>query len=75
MNNSKPINLYAKALDFLSRRDYSYRELFTKPRSIRKILEAIKVVLEEMVTKNFNEERYIENYINAKKPEIWRTAN
>lgn len=67
MNNSKPINLYAKALDLLSRRDYSYRELFAKLQKYSEDIEAIKVVLEEMVTKKFlNEERYIENYINAK---------
>jgi regulatory protein len=67
MSNSKPINLYAKALDFLSRRDYSYRELFTKLLKYTEDTEAVKEVLTQMVEQKYlNEERYIENYINAK---------
>jgi regulatory protein len=67
MNHSKPINLYAKALDLLSRRDYSYRELFTKLQKYSEDIEAIKEVLSQMVEQKYlNEERYIENYINAK---------
>mgnify|MGYP000007520343 CR=1 FL=1 len=67
MNQPKPINLYAKALDFISRRDYSYRELFTKLQKYTDDIEAIKEVLSRMVEQKFlNEERYIENYINAK---------
>ncbi|HRG63424.1 MAG TPA: regulatory protein RecX [Burkholderiales bacterium] len=67
MSNSKPINLYAKALDFLSRRDYSYRELFTKLQKYTDDTEAVKEILTQMVEQKYlNEERYIENYINAK---------
>ncbi len=65
--NSKPLNLKAKALDFLSRRDYSYQELYNKLQKYSDDLAAIKDVLDEMVAKKFlNEERFIENFIYSK---------
>lgn len=63
----KPISLKSKALDFLSRRDYSYRELFQKLLKYSADEDEIKAVLDEMVAKKFlNEERYIENFIHSK---------
>lgn len=65
--NYKPINLKAKALYFLSRRDYSYTELYTKLQKYTDDNEAIKAILAEMVAKKFlDEKRYIENFIHSK---------
>jgi len=62
-----PINLKAKAIDFLSRRDYSYSELYTKLKKYTDDLDAIKAVVDEMVEKKYlNEERFIENFIHSK---------
>ena len=67
MLEKKSINLKAKILDLLSRRDYSYRELQTKLQKYSDDLELIKRLLDEMVAKKFiNEERYIENFIYTK---------
>lgn len=64
---TKPISLKSKALDFLSRRDYSYRELFQKLLKYSVDEDEIKAVLDEMVAKKFlNEKRYIENFIHSK---------
>ena len=63
----KPINLRHKALDFLSRRDYSYLELFEKLKKYTEDTDEIKIILDEMVAQKFlNEERYIESFINSK---------
>jgi len=65
--NKKPVNLRAKALDFLSRRDYSYQELFNKLKKYSDDDNEIITILDEMVSKKFlNEERYIENFIHSK---------
>ena len=62
-----PINLKAKAIDFLSRRDYSYSELYTKLKKYTDDLDAIKAVVDEMLEKKYlNEERFIENFIQSK---------
>lgn len=67
MHKKPELNLRAKALDFLSRRDYSYLELFNKLSKYTDDEIAIRSVLDEMVSKNFlNEERYIEAFINSK---------
>lgn len=67
MNKKTEINLRSKALDFLSRRDYSYLELFNKLKRYTDDEIAIKTILDEMVNKRFlNEERYIESFINTK---------
>lgn len=64
---TKPISLKSKALDFLSRRDYSYRELFHKLLKYSPDQAEITAVLDELVAKKFlNEERYIENFIHSK---------
>lgn len=66
-NIKKPVNLRNKALDFLSRRDYSYQELFNKLRQYSNDDQEIISILDEMVAKKFlNEERYIEAFIHAK---------
>lgn len=63
----KPINLKAKAIDFLSRRDYSYSELYNKLKKYSTDLDAIKSVVDEMVSNKYlNEERFIENFIYSK---------
>ncbi len=63
----KPINLKAKAIDFLSRRDYSYSELYNKLKKYSTDLDAIKSVVDEMVNhKYLNEERFVENFIYSK---------
>lgn len=63
----QPPSLKSKALDFLSRRDYSYRELFQKLQKYSADNEEIKRVLDEMVSKKFlNEARYIESFITSK---------
>lgn len=62
--NDKPVNLKAKAIDFLSRRDYSYSELYNKLKKYSTDLDAIKFVVDEMVSNKYlNEERFIENFI------------
>lgn len=62
-----PINLKTKVLDLLSRRDYSYQELYQKLCKYSEDLDLIKKVLDEMVAKNFiNEERFIANFIHNK---------
>lgn len=67
MHKKPELNLRAKALDFLSRRDYSYLELFNKLSKYTDNEMAIRNILDEMVSKNFlNEERYIEAFINSK---------
>lgn len=67
MHKKPELNLRAKALDFLSRRDYSYLELFNKLSNYTDDETAIRRVLDEMLSKNFlNEERYIEAFINSK---------
>lgn len=67
-NSDKPkINIKHKALDFLSRRDYSYQELYQKLLKYTDDHDEITDVLDEMVQKKFlNEERYIENFIASK---------
>lgn len=63
----KPINLKAKAIDFLSRRDYSYSELYNKLKKYSTDLDAIKSVVDEMANhKYLNEERFVENFIYSK---------
>lgn len=63
----KPINLKAKAIDFLSRRDYSYSELYNKLKKYSTDLDAIKSVVDEMVNhKYLNEESFVENFIYSK---------
>lgn len=63
----KPINLKHKALDLLSRREHSYKELYAKLTKFSEDHEEITAVLTEMVNKKFlNEERYIEAYISSK---------
>ena len=64
---TKPVSLKSKALDYLARRDYSYRELFQKLLKYTPDQAEIIAVLDEMVAKKFlNEERYIENFIHSK---------
>ena len=53
MHKKPELNLRAKALDFLSRRDYSYLELFNKLSKYTDDEIAIRSVLDEMVSKNF----------------------
>lgn len=61
------INIKAKALDFLSRRDYSYIELYRKLQKYSDDLELIKSILDSLVQSNYiNEERFIENFIYSK---------
>ena len=63
----KPINLKHKALDFLSRREYSYLELFNKLRKYSTDETAIKNLLDELQAKKYlSDERYIESFINSK---------
>lgn len=65
--NKPQINIRSKALDFLSRRDYSYQELYQKLTKYSQDHEEIVNVLNEMVQKKFlNETRYIENFISNK---------
>lgn len=61
------VNLKSKALDFLSRRDYSYSELYNKLQKYSDDLDQIKFILDELVVRKFiNEERFIENFIYSK---------
>lgn len=65
--NKQQINIRSKALDFLSRRDYSYQELYQKLTQYSEDHDEIVNVLNEMVQKKFlNETRYIENFISSK---------
>jgi regulatory protein len=61
------INLKSKALDFLSRRDYGYHELYVKLQKYSEDLDEIKRVLDDLKLKNFlSEERYINSYLRSK---------
>ncbi len=61
------INLKAKALDFLSRRDYTYIELYRKLQKYSDDVEEIKSILDSFIDCNYiNEERFIENFIHSK---------
>jgi regulatory protein len=61
------INLKSKALDFLSRRDYGYHELYVKLQKYSEDLDEIKLVLDELRSKkNLSEERYINSYLHSK---------
>ncbi|MCC2625113.1 MAG: recombination regulator RecX [Burkholderiales bacterium] len=61
------INLKNKALDFLSRRDYGYHELYVKLQKYSEDLDEIKQVLDDLKHKNFlSEERFISNYLRSK---------
>jgi regulatory protein len=61
------INLKNKALDFLSRRDYGYYELYIKLQKYSEDLDEIKRVLDELKQKNFlSEQRYINSYLRSK---------
>lgn len=63
----KTINLKHKALDLLSRREHSYKELYAKLAKFSQDHAEITAVLDEMVSKKYlNEERYIEAYISSK---------
>ncbi len=60
-------NLKNKIIDLLSRRDYSYKELYQKLLKYTEDTELITSVLNEFVGKKIiNEERYIENFITNK---------
>lgn len=61
------ISLKNKALDFLSRRDYGYHELYVKLQKYSENLDEIKQVLDDLKCKNFlSEERYINSYLRSK---------
>jgi regulatory protein len=61
------ISLKNKALDFLSRRDYGYHELYIKLQKYSEDLDEIKQVLDDLKRKNFlSEERYINSYLRSK---------
>jgi len=61
------ISLKNKALDFLSRRDYGYYELYVKLQKYTEDLDEIKQVLDDLKNKNFlSEERYINSYLHSK---------
>ncbi|HLX54141.1 MAG TPA: recombination regulator RecX [Aquella sp.] len=61
------ISLKNKALDFLSRRDYGYHELYVKLQKYCEDLEEIKQVLDDLKRKNFlSEKRYINSYLRSK---------
>lgn len=60
-------NLKAKALEFLSRREYAYLELFTKLGKYTEDSDEIKNVLDELQNSGYlSEERYIKSYLNSK---------
>ena len=62
-----PPSLKSRALDFLARRDHSYRELYTKLTRYSDDLDAICQILDDLVTKKFiNDERFIESFVNSK---------
>ncbi|MFN7095025.1 MAG: recombination regulator RecX [Burkholderiales bacterium] len=59
--------LKSKALYFLARREYSYKELFTKLKKYCENQAEIHQVLEEMQHKGWlSEERYISSYLRSK---------
>ncbi|MCE3268280.1 MAG: recombination regulator RecX [Burkholderiales bacterium] len=61
------ISLKNKALDFLSRRDYGYHELYVKLQKYSENLDEIKQILDDLKNKNFlSEERYINSYLRSK---------
>lgn len=61
------IDLKNKALDFLSRRDYGYNELYVKLQKYSQNLDQIKLVLDDLKCKNFlSEKRYINSYLHNK---------
>ncbi len=61
------INLKHKAFVFLSRRDYSYNELYVKLQKYSDDLDGIKRILEDLKSKDFlSEERYINSYLRSK---------
>lgn len=65
-NNIK-VDIKAKALYFLSRREYAYRELFIKLQKYTQDLEEIKAVLKDLQNKDWlSEERYISRYLECK---------
>ena len=58
----------SKAIYFLARREYAYKELFSKLKKYSEDLGEIKLVLDDLKRKGFlSEERYIQSYINSKK--------
>jgi regulatory protein len=60
-------SLKNKALDFLSRRDYGYHELYVKLQKYSENLDEIKQILDDLKNKNFlSEERYINSYLRSK---------
>lgn len=65
--NNVMVDIKAKALYFLSRREYAYRELFIKLQKYTQDLDEIKVVLKDLQDKGWlSEERYINNYLENK---------
>lgn len=61
------VNLRSKALYFLARREYAYKELFVKLGKYSTDKHAIKMLLDELVEKGYlSEERYLDAYINSK---------
>lgn len=61
------VTLRAKAISFLSRREYSYKELFQKLRKYSDDNAEITLVLDSLTQNGYlSEERYLESYINSK---------
>jgi regulatory protein len=60
--------LYKKAIYFLSRREYSVKELSIKLAKYSDDVDSIQSVILKLVEQKFlSEERYIEAYVNSKK--------
>ncbi len=58
------LSLKAKALYFLSKREYGYKELLQKLQRYGAGTDEIRIILDELVTKKYlSEERYITNYL------------
>lgn len=67
MKKQQQISLKSKALDFLSRRDYGYNELYTKLQKYSEDFDEIKQVLDDLKNKKLlSEERYINSYLRSK---------
>ena len=62
------INLKAKAMSFLARREYAYKELFIKLCKYTEDKDEISTTLDQLKECGYlSEERYIQSYINSKK--------
>lgn len=60
-------SLKAKALYYLAKRDYTYKELLLKLKTYSQDIEVINTLLDELKQKGWlSEERYIVNYIESK---------